>query len=78
MVQTIEAIFDGQVFRPADPLDLPSDTRCRLTVETLPVAGSGDVWSLLAQAAGSIEAPADWADQHDHYLYGTSKQEPQE
>ncbi len=74
MVQTIEAIFDGQVFRPANPLDLPSDTRCRLTVETLPTTGSGDVWSLLAQAAGSIEAPADWANQRNHYLYGVPKE----
>lgn len=31
------------------------------------------VWDLLERAAGSIDAPADWSVEHDHYLYGTPK-----
>jgi hypothetical protein len=31
------------------------------------------VWDLLEQAAGTVEMPADWASEHDHYLYGTPK-----
>lgn len=73
VMQTIEAVFDGQVFRPASPPALLPNTRCLLTVEPMPDAEVGDVWSFLAQAAGCTEAPADWSSQHDHYLYSTPK-----
>ncbi len=32
MTEIIEAIFDGMVFRPLEPLDLPPNTRVTLTV----------------------------------------------
>src|SRR5262249_59553557 len=35
MRTTIEATFDGQVFRPARPISLPPNTTVRLTVEQL-------------------------------------------
>lgn len=38
--------------------------------EALP---EGGVWDLLEQVAGTVEMPADWAREHDHYLYGTPK-----
>ena len=34
---------------------------------------SGGAWDLLEHTAGSVEMPADWASEHDHYLYGTPK-----
>jgi hypothetical protein len=37
---------------------------------------TGDVWDLLEALAGTIEAPEDWAIEHDHYLYGTPKRYP--
>lgn len=73
-METIDATFDGTVFRPDTPLSLDKDTRYRLIVEALPAP---DVWQVLSDAAGSVSAPADWAAQHDHYLYGTPKTEPQ-
>ena len=36
------------------------------------------VWDLLDTLAGSVAAPADWAQEHDHYLYGTPKRERSE
>ena len=33
MNQTLEAIFDGQVFRPDQPIELEPDTRVRITIE---------------------------------------------
>ena len=36
---------------------------------------SSNAWDTLKEMAGSIEAPEDWSQQHDHYLYGTSKQD---
>ena len=36
-------------------------------------AEAKDAWDVLDQAAGSVQAPADWAAEHDHYLYGSPK-----
>lgn len=77
MTKTIEATFDGAAFRPDTPPELAQGTRWRLTVQSLPDTGERSVWSLLADAAGSIDAPADWAAEHDHYLSGSPKREPQ-
>lgn len=30
-------------------------------------------WDILEDMIGSVEAPPDWASEHDHYLYGTPK-----
>jgi hypothetical protein len=32
-----------------------------------------DALSILEDLTGSVEAPSDWAAEHDHYLYGTPK-----
>ncbi len=32
-------------------------------------------FSVLREAAGSLEMPSDWAQQHDHYLTGAPKRE---
>jgi len=37
----------------------------------LPV--SGGLWDFLERTAGTVEMPADWSSEHDHYLYGTPK-----
>ncbi|HYH79877.1 MAG TPA: hypothetical protein VEX86_08765 [Longimicrobium sp.] len=36
-------------------------------------ATSVDAFAVLESLTGSIDAPADWAAEHDHYLYGTPK-----
>ncbi len=39
-----------------------------------PQGGSGQgAWDLLRSCTGAVEMPADWAAEHDHYLYGTPK-----
>lgn len=35
---------------------------------------SANAWNTLKEMAGSIEMPEDWSQEHDHYLYGTPKQ----
>lgn len=42
------------------------------TTDTVP-DGEGDAFDLLRGLAGVLHAPADWAREHDHYLYGTPK-----
>ena len=75
---TISVIFDGQVLRPETPLDLQPNTRYLVTIQPdiLGDAGdgtSGDAWNVLERFAGTVDAPADWAEEHDHYLYGRPK-----
>ncbi|MDM8545378.1 hypothetical protein QUF61_02685 [Candidatus Venteria ishoeyi] len=33
-----------------------------------------NAWDTLQNLTGSLSAPSDWAEEHDHYLYGTNKQ----
>jgi hypothetical protein len=33
----------------------------------------GDAWALLKSMMGTVEGPADWSSELDHYLYGTPK-----
>lgn len=67
MSTTIEATFDGQVFRPARPISLPPNTAVRLTVELLP----DEPISFLRTARSlSLEGPPDWAGNLDRYVDG--------
>jgi hypothetical protein len=36
---------------------------------------SGNAWDVLDSLTGTVEAPADWSAEHDHYLYGTPKRQ---
>ncbi len=65
---TIEAKFDGEVFRPIGPVSLPPDTTVRLTVETIP-AEPPKSFLEVAQSL-NLEGPPDWASNLDYYLYG--------
>ena len=35
---------------------------------------TADAWDLLDSLTGTLEGPEDWAEQLDHYFYGTPKQ----
>lgn len=35
----------------------------------------GNAWDVLESLTGTVEAPADWSAEHDHYLYGTVKRQ---
>jgi hypothetical protein len=53
---------------------LEPETTAEPSAEQEPPLPEGGVWDLLEQVAGTVEMPADWASEHDHYLYGTPKQ----
>jgi hypothetical protein len=64
-------MFDGEVLRPDTTLDLEPNTRYVAIIQAEDGEGEkGNAWDVLEHFAGSIEAPADWAAEHDHYLYG--------
>lgn len=75
MRRTIVAVFDGEVLRPQEPLDLQRGARYTITIEELPDGEPfhepGVLDDLLEFSVDTgIE---DLAEQHDHYLYGTPK-----
>ncbi len=75
MTKTINAVFDGETLRPTSPLDLEPHTSYRISIE-LPSPSSSeaaDAWDELESLTGSVEAPSDWAQEHDHSLYGAPK-----
>lgn len=75
MVQSITATYDGQTLRPDWAVALRPNQRYILTIRELPtMPEGGSAWDVLSDLAGSIEAPEDWAAEHDHYLYGSAKQ----
>ena len=75
------AHFDGSVLVPDEPVDLPRDCQVSVSVTDAPseyTVTEQDQPLLrlaraLAQHPANLERPADLAEQHDHYLYGTSK-----
>lgn len=76
MTKTVVVVFDGHVLRPEASLDLKPNAKYQITIEPLESESSNapsNAWETLARLAGSIEAPADWSSEHDHYLYGTPK-----
>lgn len=71
---TIRAHFDGKVFVPDEPVDIPPNTPVRLTLTEgggeRPLAGLAS----LAESFSDVSAwPKDGAAEVDHYLYGAPK-----
>ena len=71
MIRTISAVFEDGVLRPESPLDLEPNKRYVLTIQDELETDTDDVWNTLVKLTGTIQAPSDWASEHDHYLYGT-------
>ena len=70
MTTTIEATFDGSVFRPVGPVSLAPNTPVRLTIQSLPSAPHKPPSFLRIARSLKLEGPPDWASQLDKYLYG--------
>ncbi|MCU0240235.1 MAG: DUF104 domain-containing protein [Pyrinomonadaceae bacterium] len=70
MSQTIEATFDGQVFRPVETVELQPDTQVQLVV-TIKVISEKKTKSFLDTArALKLKGPKDFSTKIDDYLYG--------
>jgi hypothetical protein len=67
MTKSIEAVFDGVTLRPDEPLELPPNTRVRLTIESLPTP-PGEAGSFLRTArALKLTDPPDWSSNLETY-----------
>ncbi len=77
IVLTINATFDGEVFRPTTPVDLVANETYQITIaeqdKPLENPTGETAWDVLDRFTGSIEGPGDLSTELDHYLYGTPK-----
>ena len=73
MLNSIEALFDGQVFHPDRPISLKANTRVRIIIENLS-AEENELSSFLDTAESlNLDGPSDWSANLDHYLYDVEK-----
>ena len=71
MDKTIEATFDGEVFRPNEPVDLKPNTKLRLELSVKKSKKSGKPHSFLDYAMSiDLGLPSDYSANIDDYLYG--------
>jgi predicted DNA-binding antitoxin AbrB/MazE fold protein len=69
MSRTIEAIFDGEVLRPQEPLELQPNTKVRITIEESTTAKLNPRSFLQTARSLNLEGPADWSERIEEYLY---------
>ncbi len=74
----VVVMADYIIIKPKTPTDRPPlstqhQPSSTDTDRTSAAATKGDAWDLLETLTGTIQAPPDWASEHDHYLYGTPK-----
>ena len=74
MSQTLEAVFDGEVIHPDEPIALEPNTRVRIVIETVTEAAAKPVSFLRAARSLKLDGPADWSTNLDSYLYGEEAQ----
>jgi hypothetical protein len=75
MSRTLEVLYDGKVLRPETAPGLKANTRYRISIQDeLPeTTTSESAWEVLHRLAGTVEAPENWAEEHDHYIHGAPK-----
>lgn len=73
--KSVTAVYDGEVFRPEESVDLPPNIRVNIIIDLekkLTPKGGG----LLKTAIDlKLDGPGDWAKNIDSYLYGEKKNE---
>ena len=70
MSRTIEAVFDGEVLRPQEPLTLQPNTKVRITIEASSTAKPSPKSFLQTARSLNLEGPVDWSERIEEYLYG--------
>lgn len=70
MSQTLEATFDGQVFRPVQNVDLQPDTKVELIVIIKNESQKKSKSFLDTARSLKLKGPKDFSTRIDDYLYG--------
>jgi len=76
---TVKARFNGRVFVPESPVDLPEGYELEIAIPSPPPTEAPpkptlvELMEVMKQFPENPDWPADGAAQHDHYLYGMPK-----
>jgi hypothetical protein len=70
MSTTIRATFDGEVFRPIDPIPLAPNTEVTITIETPGEAEPRPASFLDTALSLNLEGPTDLSERLHDYLHG--------
>ena len=70
MSQTLDATFDGEVFRPTQAVELQPDTRVQLIVTVKSTTEETPKSFLRVARSLQLTGPTDWSSRVDDYLYG--------
>ncbi len=68
MSQTLDATFDGHVFRPEQLIELEPNTRVRITIERTSTSEKNSESFLRVARSLDIDGPRDWSTRLDDYL----------
>ena len=70
MSQTLDATFDGEVFRPTQAVELQPDTQVQLIVTVKSTTEETPKSFLRVARSLQLTGPTDWSSRVDDYLYG--------
>ncbi|GBL10092.1 hypothetical protein NIES3806_07470 [Microcystis aeruginosa NIES-3806] len=74
MSEVVRVLFDGKVLLPEKPLKLiPHQTYTIIIESDKTISDDEQGWDCIEKLIGTVEAPQDWALEHDHYLYRLPK-----
>jgi predicted DNA-binding antitoxin AbrB/MazE fold protein len=69
MTRTIEAIFDGKVFRPNETVTLEPDTHVQIVINVKPPIEKKSKSFLSVARSLRLKGPKDFSEKIDKYLY---------
>ena len=69
MIKTLDAIFDGEVLRPQEPIELEPNTRVFITIETIETPQKKTYSFLQTARSLNLDGPPDWSARFEDYLY---------
>lgn len=70
MNKTFTAIYDGKVLLPEEPLDLPPNTRVRITLESVTVHRAEPYSFLEVARSLNLKGPPNWSERIEDYFEG--------
>ena len=69
MSETIEALYDGSVLRPVEPLTLEPNTRVWIVIKIMPPTKDTRSSFLRTARSLNLDGPSDWSANLETYLY---------
>ncbi len=68
-IQTVEALFDGEVLRPEASLELETNARVHIVIEAIKVPETRPPSFLRKARSLNLQGPPDWSARFEDYLY---------